>query len=81
MPVFSYIAYPVAGEKQRLCRELAALEHCQVIPADNEEIVILVTETCNREQEEKLHTRLNKIESLQSLAMTYGHMDGQTAEE
>lgn len=80
MPVFSYIAYPAAGEKDRLCRELVALDHCQVIPADNEDIVVLVTETSGTEEEKDLQARLKKIESLQSLAMTYGQTDGQTAE-
>jgi hypothetical protein len=45
MPVFSYLAYPVAGAKEALLSELAALDYCEATPADNQEILILVTDT------------------------------------
>ena len=45
MPVFSYLAYPVPGAKKELLNDLAALDYCEATPADNQEILILVTDT------------------------------------
>ncbi len=61
MPVFSYLAYPVKGAKEELLNELAALDHCEVMPAENEEILILVTDAPNEEQEKELQKRIDQI--------------------
>jgi len=73
VPVFSYLAYPEQGAKEQLLKDLAALDYCEVTPAENEEILILVTDTPDEEKEKELQIKLNKIKSLQSLGMTFGH--------
>jgi nitrate reductase NapAB chaperone NapD len=73
MPVFSYLAYPKQGAKQALLNELAALKYCEATPADNEEILILVTDTPDEKREKALQKKLKKLKSLQSLGMTFGH--------
>ncbi len=45
MPVFSYLVYPKRGAKQDLLNELTALDFCEAMPADNENILILITDT------------------------------------
>jgi len=75
MPVFSYLAYPVRGAKKTLFNDLAALDHCEVMPAENEEVLILVTDTPNEEKEKALQKKLKELKSLQSLGMTFGHGD------
>ncbi len=75
MPVLSYLAYPVRGAKEALFNDLSALDHCDVIPAENEEILILVTDTPDEEKERELQGKLKKLKSLQSLGMTFGHTD------
>lgn len=75
MPVFSYLAYPVKGAKEELLKDLAALDHCEVMPAENEEILILVTDAPNEEQEKELQKKIKQLKSLQSLGMTFGHGD------
>ncbi len=75
MPIMSYLAYPQKGSKEVLYQELAALEYCEVTPADNEEILLLVTDTPDDDTEKKLHQKLKKLQSLQSLGMTFGHGD------
>jgi nitrate reductase NapAB chaperone NapD len=75
MPVFSYLAYPVKGAKEELLNELAALDHCEVMPAENEEILILVTDAPDEEQEKELQKKIEQLKSLQSLGMTFGHGD------
>ena len=76
MPVFSYLAYPAKGAKKELLKDLSDLEHCEVIPSDNEEILILVTDTPDEEKEKELQVQLKKLRSLESLSMTFGHADG-----
>ena len=75
MPVFSYLAYPKRGAKEQLLKELASLDYCEATPADNEEILILVTETPGEDQETALQKKLKNLKSLESLGMTFGHVD------
>ncbi len=76
MPVFSYLAYPVPGEKEALLDDLAALDYCEATPADNQDILILVTDTPDEEREKELQIKLKSLKSLESLGMTFGHTDG-----
>jgi len=80
MPIFSYLAYPVKGAKQDLLNDLAALDHCEVIPAENEEVLILVTDTPDEEKENELQKKLKQLSSLESLGMTFGHTDDETGD-
>jgi nitrate reductase NapAB chaperone NapD len=75
MPIFSYLAYPVKGAKARLLKDLSALDFCEVTPAENQELLILVTDTPDEETEKKLQEKLKTIKSLESLGMTFGHTD------
>ena len=76
MPVFSYLAYPVPGAKEKLLNDLASLDYCEVTPADNNEILILVTDAPDEDTEKVLQKKLKKLKSLESLGMTFGHTDG-----
>ncbi len=75
MPVFSYLAYPAQGAKKLLHRDLAALEHCEATAAENEELVILVTDTPDDSTEKALQEKLKNLKTLESLSMTFGHRD------
>ena len=75
MPIFSYLAYPVQGAKKQLAKDLAALDFCEVTPSENEEVLILVTDTPDEEAEKQLQEKLKDLKSLESLGMTFGHTD------
>ena len=75
MPIFSYLAYPVQGAKEQLVNDLTALDFCEVTPAENEEVLILVTDTPDEKTEKKLQEKLKALKSLESLGMTFGHTD------
>ena len=75
MPVFSYLAYPKQGAKQDLLDDLIALDYCEATPADNQNILILVTDTPDEETEKTLQKKLKQLKSLESLGMTFGHTD------
>ena len=75
MPVFSYLAYPKQGVKQDLLKDLSAFEYCEATPADNQNILILITDTPDEETEKVLQKKLKKLKTLESLGMTFGHVD------
>ena len=73
MPIFSYLAIPKEGARASMCNELSALEFCQIIPAENQDVVVLVTDTPDVNIEEKLQDTLKNLPSLQSLSLTFGY--------
>ncbi|MFH0784083.1 MAG: hypothetical protein V2B20_19310 [Pseudomonadota bacterium] len=73
MPIFSYLAIPRSGAKENLCAELSALQYCQIIPAANEDVVVLVTDTPDETTEEALQDTLKNLQSLQSLSLAFGY--------
>jgi len=73
MPIFSYLAIPRDGAKETLCADLATLDHCRVIPAQNHEIVVLITDTPDETTEEALQESLKNLQSLQSLNLAFGY--------
>ncbi len=75
MPVFSYLAYPEPGAKDELLHDLAALDYCEATPAENEDVLILLTDAPDDKKEKALQVKLKKLKSLQSLGMTFGHTD------
>jgi nitrate reductase NapAB chaperone NapD len=75
MPIFSYLAYPIQGAKEKLLKDLNSLAHCEAIPSENKDILVLITDTPNDDQEKELQKMLKQLSSLQSLGMTFGHGD------
>ncbi len=73
MPIFSYLAIPKDGAKETLCSDLITLAHCRVIPADNQEVIVLITDTPNETTEEALQESLKNLQSLQSLNLAFGY--------
>lgn len=75
MPTMSYLAYSLPGEFSTMLSALSAIPGCEVIPAENQEIAVIVTTSNNQEQEETLHRQLSEVKELKFLAMTYGHLE------
>jgi nitrate reductase NapAB chaperone NapD len=80
MPVFGYLAIPVPGASDTLLTELSTLPHCEIIPAVNRDVIVLVTDTPDEQTEKDLQVKLKKLSALQSLSMTFGHNDEQQPE-
>ncbi|MDG2281458.1 MAG: hypothetical protein P8L42_12595 [Flavicella sp.] len=72
MPIKSYLAHPHQGKKTELMQTLASLDHCEVIPAENKELLILITDTESNLQEDNLQEQLNTISSIKLLALVSG---------
>ncbi len=75
MPIFSYLAIAEPGEFDQLCADLKSMNHCEVILPDNKDIVVLVTDTPDEKTEKNLQKEFKALKSLQSLSMTFGHVD------
>lgn len=72
MPIKSYIVHPQTGMKDRLTAILNSIKECEVVPAVNENILVLVTETKNKMHETRLFEKLNEIECLSMLSLVSG---------
>jgi hypothetical protein len=72
MPIKSYLAYPVRGRRDELADALRALPGCQVIPAVNQDLLVVVTDTPDETAEEALQDALARAELLESLALVAG---------
>ena len=75
MPIKSYLAYPAQGKRTELERALNKMPGCDVINAQNRDLLILVTETADKKSEEALETRLEALPELQWLALVAGYQD------
>jgi nitrate reductase NapAB chaperone NapD len=75
MPIKSYLAYPIAGQRDQLAEALANIDGCEVLPAENHDIVVLVTDTPDEPSEQRLAEALKAIPSLQFLALVAGLPD------
>ncbi|CAM1369654.1 hypothetical protein [Tenacibaculum xiamenense] len=72
MPIKSYLAHPHEGKKMELLKTISEIKECDVIPAQNKDVLIVVTETNSRVEEDVLKEQLETIPSLKLLAMVSG---------
>jgi len=72
MPVKSYIAHAMKGKKDELMQALMRFEQCEVVPAENQEILALITDTVDEVEEEKLKQKIEAIQSLKLLSLVSG---------
>lgn len=72
MPIKSYLVHPHGGKKNELIQALSKIEQCEVMPAQNEDLLILITETESNTEEEILKEKLEALKSLKLLAMVSG---------
>jgi nitrate reductase NapAB chaperone NapD len=75
MPIFSFLAYPEKNLKDELTKTLSQMQYCEVKVSENEDVLILLTDTPDEETNKNLIDTIKDLESLQSLSMTFGHID------
>ena len=81
MPIFAYLAIPKQGELEQLHTAMRSMPYCEVFPAENRDVLILITDTPDDPEEKALQQRLRMLSSLQSLSMTFGHKDAPQTEK
>ena len=72
MPITSYLAHPHEGKKSELIEALTSFKDCEVIPAENKDVLVVVTETQDTEEENNLKDKIEAIASLKMLALVSG---------
>ena len=72
MPIRSYLAYAVPGRRDALAGALATLDGCEVTPAENYDVLLLVTDTPHEHAEQALQAALGGLPDLQSLTLVAG---------
>lgn len=75
MPVCSYLVIAADGEAGALATRLSGMHGCEVTPAENADVLILVTETAGPEAEAVLRARLEDMEGMQALLLTFGELE------
>lgn len=72
MPIKSYLAHPHDGKKNELIKALSQFTSCDIIPAENKDLLIIVTDTDNKVEDQQLKEKIEAIDSLKLLAMVSG---------
>ncbi|MCP4718963.1 MAG: hypothetical protein GY860_05855 [Desulfobacteraceae bacterium] len=75
MPIFSFLAYPEKNMKDQLVQDLSHMDHCEVKTSENQDVLILLTDTPDEETNKCLIDTIKELKSLQALSMTFGHTD------
>ena len=77
MPIKSFIVFPSQGQKEALQQELATYSGCSVIPAENNDVFVLVTDTLTEQEEETLLQKINELNAVNQLSMVAGYNENQ----
>ncbi len=75
MPVCSYVVVPGPGESTRVSEELALMNGCEVAPAENADLLLLVTTTDSLDDDAALRRRVEALPGIQALLLTFGEVD------
>jgi nitrate reductase NapAB chaperone NapD len=76
--ICSYLVIAEGGALARVAERLGALPGCDVVAAENRDVLILVTDTPGLEEEGALRRRVEALEGIQALLLTFGEIDPDT---
>jgi nitrate reductase NapAB chaperone NapD len=79
MPIKSYLVFPHEGKQKALKEALIKLSWCEVIPAENRNLLVLVTDTKDKEDEENCLLTINGLNSLEHMTLVSGFSDNNNA--
>jgi nitrate reductase NapAB chaperone NapD len=78
MPVCGYVVLPRPGALEDAARDLRRIEGCEVFPAENDDLLLLVTESDSVQDDQELRQRVNGVPGIQALLLTFGEIDPDT---
>lgn len=79
MAICSYLVIPEEGAARGLARRLAALPGCDVARAENRDLLVLVTETRGPSEQVALRERIEGLDGVRALVLTFGDIDPDAA--
>lgn len=75
MAICSYLVIPEAGAIHAVARRLAALPGCEVVRAQNRDVLILITSTSDPNEDQALRESLDGLGDIRALVLTFGQLD------
>mgnify|MGYP000315165675 CR=1 FL=1 len=69
MPIKSYLAIAVQGQKEALQKDINQLKNCEATASENKDVLVVLTETANDKEDKKLFQKLNTLKNLQLLTL------------
>lgn len=72
MPIKSYLTFSHLGLKDDLERSLRSIHHCEVIPSENKDVIVVVSDTQNEDEEKEFLNELLEAESLDHYTLVAG---------
>lgn len=69
MPIKSYLVQTRSGRRPEAAAQLAALSGCTVAPAENRDVLVLVTDTPSEEADAALRLRVENVEAVSALTL------------
>jgi hypothetical protein len=78
MPVCGYVLVPEARGRAVLMNRLSCLAGCEVVPAQNSDVLLLVTTTPGPTEDRELRQRIESLPGLDALLLTFGEIDPDT---
>jgi len=72
MPIKSYIIHSTENQKKNVVEALKKLKNCEVIPAENKEVIVLVTDTSTEETDKELYNKLLEIKGVKHMSLVSG---------
>lgn len=75
MPIKSYIAHPIEGRRNDLIIKLKEISLCNIIPATNQDIIIVVTDTFSNKEDQILYDSIISLPELKHLTLVSGFSD------
>jgi nitrate reductase NapAB chaperone NapD len=72
MTIQSYLVYPEPGVLAEIRRQLEEIPGCEVTPAGNRDLLVLVTETSTPQEQYGLEERLFALPGVECLALVSG---------
>lgn len=78
MPVCGYVVVAGPGEADATAAALSRIEGCEVVPSENRDVLLLVTDTVSDSEDQDLRRRLEDVPGIQALLMTFGEIDPET---
>ena len=76
--ISSYLVITEVGALARVAERLGALDGCDVVSAENRDVLILVTDTRGLEEEGALRRKVEALDGIQALLLTFGEIDPDT---
>jgi nitrate reductase NapAB chaperone NapD len=77
----SFLVHTRPGYRDSLTTVLRCEDGCDVYPAENTDLIVLVTDHATRDEEERFDERLAAMDGIASVALVSGFRDDAPVEE